>query len=149
MAQDAPGKYFSLAGNHIVHETLDGEAVIINLNQGYYYSLNRTGTRLWNVLLEGAGREEAIAEMEQQFEGEATLIRAASQDLIRRLLEEELLVPASCAGASPVAGEPAGTKLPFEVPSFRKFTDMQNFLLVDPIHDTSELGWPETRTGGS
>ena len=31
---------------------LDGEAVIINNETSFYYSLNKTGTYIWNLLLE-------------------------------------------------------------------------------------------------
>ena len=37
------------------------------------------------------------------------------------------------------------TKLEFAAPVLRKYTDMQDFLLVDPIHQTTDAGWPEAR----
>ena len=36
-------------------------------------------------------------------------------------------------------GEPDGA---FAQPQFEKFTDMQGFLLLDPIHETDSSGWP-------
>ena len=30
----------------------------------------------------------------------------------------------------------------FEKPVIEKFSDMQEMLLLDPIHEVSEMGWP-------
>ncbi|MGH7807101.1 MAG: PqqD family protein [Thermodesulfobacteriota bacterium] len=53
---------------------LDGEAVIINNETSFYYSLNKTGTYIWNLLLEQELSLEEIVEKVgsryQQKEGE-------------------------------------------------------------------------------
>ena len=53
---------------------LDGEAVIINNETSFYYSLNKTGTYIWNLLLEQEWSLEEIVEKVgsryQQKEGE-------------------------------------------------------------------------------
>src|SRR3990170_3923879 len=41
---------------------LDGEAVIINNETSFYYSLNQTGTYIWNLLLEKELSLEEIIE---------------------------------------------------------------------------------------
>ena len=45
---------FAAAGSPIVHETLDGEVVIINLKTGTYYSLQGPGAAVWEALVAGA-----------------------------------------------------------------------------------------------
>ena len=53
---------------------LDGEAVIINNETSFYYSLNKTGTYIWNLLLEEElSLEEVVEKVSfryQQKEGE-------------------------------------------------------------------------------
>ncbi len=34
----------------VVHRIIDGEAVILNLEDGFYYSLNRTATLIWEAV---------------------------------------------------------------------------------------------------
>jgi len=57
---------------------------------------------------------------------------------IAKLIAEELLLPAPSL--------PATNDLPtitsFSPPTFERFDDLQGLLLVDPIHDVSEAGWP-------
>lgn len=38
---------------------------------------------------------------------------------------------------------PNPDKLHFEEPIFHKYTDMEDLLLLDPIHDVDETGWPK------
>jgi hypothetical protein len=47
------------------------------------------------------------------------------------------LCVASLQGAAPEARAVA-----FVPPSLAKFQDMQDLLLLDPIHETDEPGWP-------
>lgn len=48
-----------VVANDQVSSDLDGEAVILHLGNGVYYSLNETGTRIWN-LIHRPTRVEAI-----------------------------------------------------------------------------------------
>ena len=37
----------------VVHETVDGEVVIVNLDNGLYFSTDQIGTNIWGLLAEG------------------------------------------------------------------------------------------------
>ena len=52
----------------IVSETIDGEVVIVNLQQGHYYSLLNTATEMWNKIEQGTNRESLIQELLQRYE---------------------------------------------------------------------------------
>jgi len=45
--------YFSVKKPDVVHETIDGETVIVNLENGIYYSLRNSGVDMWNLLEAG------------------------------------------------------------------------------------------------
>ena len=34
-------------------------------------------------------------------------------------------------------------KIPFEEPKLEKYSDMEDLLLLDPIHDVEDEGWPK------
>jgi coenzyme PQQ synthesis protein D (PqqD) len=130
----------------VVHETVDGEVILIALDTGSYYSLEGSGADVWAGLVAGRATSEVIAELERRYAAEPGTIPTAVSDLVRRLVEERLVVPADSGGSAPVAvnGHEEGTheRLPFPLPVLHKFTDMQDFLLVDPIHDVDDAGWP-------
>jgi hypothetical protein len=36
-------------------------------------------------------------------------------------------------------------KPPFEMPKLSKYTDMEDLLALDPIHEVDEMGWPNAK----
>jgi len=135
--------YFRLPGTHIVAESVDGEALIINLDTGSYYSAEGTADAIWSLLSRGVSVEETTTRMEEQWEAETGLVAASVRRLASELAKEGLLVPA--AAGSDVLAEPAAkpsSRAPFTPPELRKYTDMQELLVLDPVHEVDEEGWP-------
>jgi hypothetical protein len=133
-------------GQQVIHETVDGEVILIALQTGCYYSLDGTGAEVWTGLVEGRSCSEVAAELGRRYSAEPGAIPAAVSELVGLLVDEQLVTPASngstpAAGAPHVNGDPP-PETPFAAPVLHKFTDMQDFLLVDPIHDVSDAGWP-------
>jgi hypothetical protein len=72
------------------------------------------------------------------------------RNLVEELVAESLIVPLSSAptpasGKTPAPVEP-GT--PFVPPVLERYTDMQELLFLDPIHDVDESGWPHRKVEG-
>ena len=131
----------------VTHETIDGEAVIINLDSGNYYSLVDAGSLIWALVDRGASASEVHELLQQSYQGDATDIDRGVQELLAQLQQENLIVPVDEAAAADLAGVLPSTngheKPSFNVPSLNKFSDMQELLLLDPIHDVDEAGWPK------
>jgi Coenzyme PQQ synthesis protein D (PqqD) len=142
---DSPG-WYRVDPRKVAHETIDGEVIMIHLLIGSYYSLRGAGADIWDSLASGRDRAQTLAFLEQRYEGDPQLIAETVDDLAKELEKEELLEPAA-DGANGANGAPPAAvaeRKPFEVPALEKYTDMQDFLLVDPIHETDETGWPST-----
>jgi len=131
----------------VTHETIDGEAVIINLDSGNYYSLVDAGSLIWALVDRGASASEVHELLQQSYQGDATDIDRGVQELLAQLQQENLIVPVDEAAAADLAGVLPSTngheKPSFNAPSLNKFSDMQELLLLDPIHDVDEAGWPK------
>jgi hypothetical protein len=69
--------------------------------------------------------------------------RFASQLLEERLVEasdaEPDAVPPSASSTS------SSNRLPYQPPTIEKFDDLQELLLLDPVHEVDEAGWPISR----
>jgi Coenzyme PQQ synthesis protein D (PqqD) len=126
----------------VAHETIDGEVIMIHLLIGTYYSLGGAGADIWASLASGRGRAETLALLERRYDADPVLLTETVDDFVKRLAEEDLLEPTVDGAPAPPATEPAGERLPFKGPELEKYTDMQDFLLVDPIHETDATGWP-------
>jgi hypothetical protein len=132
----------------IMHETIDGEVIIVNLDNGLYYSTEGVGTRIWQGLAGGdASLDALIAEARSGYTGEAEAIASGVGGFVKRLVEEKLIlaVPGNGAARPGPAGTASGGTQPFSEPVLQKFEDMEALLLVDPIHEVMEDGWPHVK----
>jgi hypothetical protein len=132
----------------VTHETIDGEAVIINLDSGNYYSLVEVGAFIWSLVEKGASATELQNLVVQTYEGNATDIDQGVQELLLQLQQENLIAPIEGAEAViqmnqvPIS-ESNHEKPRFSPPLLHKYSDMQELLLLDPIHDVDDAGWPK------
>ncbi len=136
----------------VVQDTIDGEVVIVNLKSGSYYSLDGVGADIWSFLEQGNTVDQIVERMARKYDGSRSDIQKGVNTLVTELQGEELVVPARTK-ASLVSGEakteqsPTGSPRPrFLNPKLQKYTDMQDLLLLDPIHDVDDKGWPTIKT---
>ena len=138
----------------VTSQIIDGEAIIINLESGNYYNLNSTGTDIWDGLEKGMSVCHIAEAVAQRYGGDQTDIENSVSQLITELEEEELIVidgreeaarNPNIATSPSASSKPVGQK--FEAPVLQKYTDMQDLLLLDPIHEVDELGWPRAKDG--
>ncbi len=133
--------------SHVVHETIDGEAILIHLGTGTYYSLDGAGAEVWGLLAAGADEDALLAAAQQRYEADATEIERALSTLVAELVREELLIEIESAPSADSAGLPEG-RIPFIPPVLHVYTDMQEFMLVDPLHEVDQAaGWPHVKSG--
>ena len=72
---------------------VDGETVVINLTSTHYYSLNKTGTYVWNLLLEGDQSMDDIAgAVAARYGQPVDVVLGDLRALIDHLRREELIV---------------------------------------------------------
>lgn len=125
---------------------MDGEAIIVNLETGAYYSLQGVGTHIWEAVTTGATCDEVTATLVAHYSGEPSAIRSAVDGLIDELAHEGLIVATTETNGAESSRLPnassAGAQSPFEAPSLQRYTDMAALLLLDPIHEVDQVGWP-------
>jgi hypothetical protein len=92
----------------ILTEMQDGTGVLLHLETKYYYTLNRTGVRVWKLLAtDGAEDEQAVANaLATEFGSQdRARVREDVAALVRELVAEKLLLSAQ----RPTAEEPPVT----------------------------------------
>ena len=122
---------------NVVHEVIEGEAVIVNLATGLYYSVDRSGVDIWALLEQERAVADIITTLAERYTGQREIIEATVQKFLALLEAENLIVPqAGPAPAAPPALSPAtGAYVPrFEPPALQKYSDMEDLLLLDPLH---------------
>lgn len=139
------------ARNHpvVLDETIDGEVVVIDLATGNYYSLVDSAAFIWGTLTgypTASGVADALVGAYGIDPAEAAAVADA---FLAELVAEGLAKVADDeSGEPPTASEPAAVVAggAFTPPRVEKFDDMQELILLDPVHDVDqEIGWPQPR----
>jgi hypothetical protein len=139
---------YAVNSGQVISEIVDGEAVMINLTTGNYYSLNESGSAIWSSIEAGAGADEIAERLVGRYEGSRSEIEGAANELLAELLREELIVVADGDGTAPPPAELVSARAPFQAPVLEKHTDMQDLILLDPVHEVGEQGWPHVKANG-
>jgi hypothetical protein len=136
----------------IVSEIIDGEAIIVNLANGNYYSLDAPAAEIWEWLQAGWSITEIVSVIQDRYDCSGADPETAVRTLIGTLIADELVASRPDTPDLPKierGAEAFAEKTPFRAPSFQRFEDMQGFLLVDPIHEVDDTGWPHIKPGES
>jgi hypothetical protein len=119
------------------HQSIEGEVVAINLATGVYYSLRDLAARIWERVDAGRSREEIAQEIGAAYPGEPDAATIAGR-FIDELISEGLVAEGNAAKSL----TPEALAAQFATPLLERFTDMQELLLLDPIHEVDQAGWP-------
>jgi hypothetical protein len=146
---------FQVSAPQVIHETIDGEVIIINLATGTYYSLKGSGAEIWQLIQQPSGitGSDLVDALGARFRATRGELEAALELFLAELRNEGLVALAEESSGSVHIVEPSRSKdhengVPaFTSPTLEKFTDMQDLVLLDPVHEVAETGWPLRRDG--
>jgi hypothetical protein len=134
---------------HIVYDTIEEETIMINLKNGNYYNLDKNGTIVWDIIEKGGDIEIYIRTITKIFNLPAEQTKKDIEIFISSLIMENLLVPlpSDVVVNSSFTQEAIEVlirkKLPsYIIPLVNKYSDMRDALMLDPIHEVDERGWP-------
>jgi len=129
-----------------ISETIDGETIIINLETGYYYSVNKTATIIWNEIQKNNPIKSISQHFLNHYEVDEDTAEKSIKEIIGLLLKDDLILELDSDISSTVRKQQAGIlKEKFIMPQIEKYDDMAGALLADPVHDVNEDGWPNLK----
>ena len=131
----------------VVFENFGDDTIILNLQTGSYYSLNPVGMLYWELLSQSVAVNEVAAFAERQFP-------AVNRDVLARDLENLIVEFRGQGLLRPCGKVRSADEVKLEVPAppeyaspaLSIYTDVAEMILLDPVHDVSESGWPTPAT---
>jgi hypothetical protein len=126
----------------ITHEHLDDQVIMINLETGAYFALEATAADCWSALVGGAAFDDIVSYVVRRYDVDESSA-ARDVDVFIDALTAEGLVQRSTEPTIPLADD--GTITPraaYRAPVIEKHDDLEELLLLDPIHDVGPEGWP-------
>lgn len=143
---------FKVNKPHVVHETIEGETIVMNLKSGFYYSFDGIGPVVWELILQDVGQKQITEILVKAFP-DASINLVDEVDLfVEKLVANEMVTIFHANAAYLPEEEMPGfmsakdfKKISLKPPLFNIYADMRDVLLLDPIHDVDEKGWPEPK----
>ncbi|MFP3907091.1 MAG: hypothetical protein ACLFRV_14355 [Acidimicrobiales bacterium] len=123
----------------VAAEELDGEVIAINMSTGVYYSMTGWSAWAWSALTSGMAPTEVGAILSDHGAQDGQTAAAGFAD---ELVDERLVVERA-PGVVPDPGPAGPPDAPVDDLVLQRFTDMEDLILLDPVHDVdTTAGWP-------
>jgi hypothetical protein len=135
---------FSIPTGTITWDEIGGEIVAINLVTGHYHALRGSARDVFVLIDAGIGLDELIG-MVAEPDAPGADVETDVRSFIAELEQAGLVVD-----QAPSASMPEGLgALPeiqtggsWTAPVLETFTDLEDLMLLDPVHDVDDQGWP-------
>lgn len=119
--------------DEVAAEVIDAEAVLINLSTGMYYTMDKVGAVVWQLIEGGHSMAEMSSIIAERYGVDPDMVLRDLEKVVRDLLEQRL-VAVEEGRTAPMANA-ADTPRDVEVyarPTLCKYTDMAEVLALDP-----------------
>jgi Coenzyme PQQ synthesis protein D (PqqD) len=129
----------------VVFENFGDEVILLNLRSGNYYSLDPLAMLYWEYLSQGVPPRQIAAHICGSYGGKVDEASIANDlgALFAEFQSEGLIRPSNIARAiADVSNATARPPAEYARPTISRFDDVAEMLLLDPVHDVSEVGWP-------
>ncbi len=134
---------YTITHTNIISDSVDGEAVVIDLVDGNYFALNPSASLIWSGIEKQYATADIIQLVQESFSLSQEEAKSAVEALLATLHTEKLITQTT---------EPRTSLAPivqitevFTLPEIKKFEDLQEMLQADPIHDVEIQGWPHIK----
>jgi hypothetical protein len=117
----------------VAARVIDGEAIIINLKTGVYYSTDNVGATLWELVEQRRSLQEMVQAIVARYWVPREQAESDVQRLMAELIQEDLVSLSDGDGART---EPAAALAPgraaYDPPRLDIYRDMGDLLALDP-----------------
>lgn len=112
-------------------DVIDGEAIIINLVTGAYYSMQGIGGEIWAMVTQQRSVASMLEHIVTAYDVSPEQASADLEAVLGQLLSEGLIRPGAPTDV-PGAVVPAAARKAYRKPALQVFRDMEELLALDP-----------------
>lgn len=125
---------YQIRDTNIVSEVFENDMVILDLESGFYFSLNTSASELWPHITS----RQSLSFLQNKVKG--------LEDFVHSLMEYNLIT--ACEPEPKILLQIRLTD-PSNQPNMDVFDDLSDLFMADPIHDTDiDKGWPYIKPEG-
>ncbi|HEY7320684.1 MAG TPA: PqqD family protein [Candidatus Binatia bacterium] len=117
----------------VAAKVMDGEAILINLSNGIYYSMDKVGAVVWELVEKNFSPEEMVAFITNRYDVESERARTDVERLLKELVDEKLILQVDgVADGDREQPRQEDAKAPYDEPRLNIYRDMGDLLALDP-----------------
>ena len=135
----------------VASQVLAGEAILIHFDSGRYYTVEGSGADILAYLEQGWTIAEIASVWDASVGADGRTVVHEVEQFVRTLLDEGLLIArdseAKTAEQQTRRRESTPAAAAFVAPALVTYTDLEDLLQLDPIHDVDDAGWPLPKVG--
>lgn len=125
--------------DRMVYEQVENEVIIIDLESGNYFHVTGSGKEIWAMFVQQPTQDAILAALKRRYPT-ADLVGSVGT-FLDNLKAAAIIVETDSAGED-IFAEVIPAQEDFQPPVLVTYTNMSDLLLLDPIHDVDERGWP-------
>jgi len=116
----------------VAAKVMDGEAILINLSNGIYYSMDKVGAVVWELIEKNCSADEMVTAIINRYEVDSSQAQNDVERLLKELLDEKLILETDDAARGDIESSPQVGTEPYEAPQLNVYRDMGDLLALDP-----------------
>jgi hypothetical protein len=126
----------------VVYDVFDGEVMAVRNDTGTYFSMQEAASLAFQGIAAGQDLDAVATLVAGAYQQPADQVRGDLDAFVAQLRDHQLVVDGEPAeSAEPTVPDEVG---PYVAPALESYTDMQDLLLFDPIHEVEPTGgWPK------
>lgn len=130
----------------VTHERLDDEVIAINLETGAYFAFDDVAADCWTLLVGGVAPDDIATTVAARYGATLDVVQADVAAFISELEANGLLEgDHGTNGVEPIELPASVSVTSYVPPAVNKFDDLEELLLLDPVHEVDDAGWPVAR----
>lgn len=131
--------------NKILYEIIEDEVIALDMQAGTYFSLRNTSAWIWRFLRQPVSIDQIVTALTTCYGVDREIASVDVQAFLVRLKTEGLIEGTTSQWSEAIATPLNPNAEPYTAPALEVFTDVQDLLTIDPIHDVDEMGWPQPK----
>jgi len=140
MGPKSAGAYV-VAGDHILAKLFEDELTLVNLDSGEYFAAGGIAVDLWSELATPRNSAELAQAIIARYAATPDIVVAEVRKLLGDLSANGLVRQTEDVSGVPAVPAVVERK-PWPGSWLEVYGDMKDLLLLDPVHDVGEAGWP-------
>ncbi len=125
----------------VEHERINGEVIVISFKSGKYFSLSGSAADIWTLCTNSMSQSAIISVLKEKWNTPIDIQEQIS-NFIDECISSEIIREIEESESSDNSLPDDFERSSWQRPNLMVFGNLQDLIMVDPVHDASLIDWP-------